>query len=36
MPHELVAAARRAADLVRRGEWQELGQKAAKRVRRTP
>jgi glycosyltransferase involved in cell wall biosynthesis len=36
MPHELVAAAQRAADLARRGEWQELGQKAAKRVRRTP
>ena len=35
MPHELVAAAQRAVDLARRGEWQSFGTKAVGKVRRT-
>ncbi len=34
MPHELVAAAHRAVDLARRGEWHALGTKAVGKVRR--
>ncbi len=34
MPHELVAAAQRAVDLARRGEWQALGTKAVGKIRR--
>jgi glycosyltransferase involved in cell wall biosynthesis len=36
MPSELVAAGRRAADLARRGEWQQLGDKARRRLGRAP
>ena len=34
MPHGLVAAAHRAVDLARRGEWDALGTKAVGKVRR--